>query len=131
MAPGILFIPIIGFIVPVRLSIAFALLVIYTKISLVSPQSESTFTVGRFLLLATAIANLVFGGISVGLACLRDESKLEPVDRWYSAVLGLVTRVLLLGPAVASVWGVVKEYEVRGIQKKEEVLALVGLSILL
>lgn len=131
MAPGILFIPIVGFIIPVRLSIALALLAIYTKISLVSPQSESTFTVGRFLLLSTAIANLVFAGISIGLACLRDESKLEPVDRWYSAVLGLVTRVLLLGPAVASVWGVVKEYEVQGIQRKEEVLALVGLSILL
>jgi uncharacterized membrane protein len=46
-------------------------------------------------------------------------------------LLGVVTRVLLLGLAVASVWGVVKEYDVRGIQKKEEVLALVGLSILL
>lgn len=131
MAPGILLIPLVGFIIPVRLSIAFALLVIYIKISLVSPQSDSTFTAGRFLLLATAIANLVLGGISIGLACLRDESKLEPLDRWYSAVVGLVTRVLLLGPTVASVWGVVKEYEVRGIQKEEEVLALVGLSILL
>lgn len=131
MAPGILFVPLVGFIIPIRLSIAFALLIIYIKMSLVSPQGDSTFTTGRFLLLATAIANLVFGGISIGLACLRDESRLEPVDRWYCAVAGLVTRVLLLGPAVASVWGVVKEYEVRGIRKKEEVFALVGLSILL
>lgn len=131
MAPGILFVPLVGFIIPVRLSIAFALLVIYIKMSLVSPQVDSTFTTGRFLLLATAIANMVFGGISIGLACLRDESRLEPMDRWYCAVAGLVTRVLLLGPAVASVWGVVKEYEVRGIRKKEEVFALLGLSILL
>ena len=131
MAPGILIIPLVGFIIPVRLSIAFALFFIYIKISLVSPQHESTFPTGRFLLLATAIANLAFGGISIGLACLRDESKLEPVDRWYSAVAGVVTRVLLLGLAAISVWGVVKEYEVQGVPKKEGVLALVGLSILL
>jgi hypothetical protein len=66
MAPGILFIPLVGFIIPVRLSIAFALLVIYTKMSLVSPQRDSTFTTGRFLLLATAIANLAL------VECLSD-----------------------------------------------------------
>lgn len=131
MAPGILIIPLVGIIIPVRLSIAFALFVIYIKISLVSPQHESTFTAGRSLLLATVIANFAFGGISIGLACLRDESKLEPVDRWYCALAGVVTRVLLLWLAAISVWGVVKEYEVHGIQKKEGVLALVGLSVLL
>ena len=131
MAPGILIVPFVGFIIPVRLAIAFALFFFYIKISLVSPQHESTFTAGRFLLLASAIANFAFGWVSIGLACLRDENKLEPVDRWYSAVAGVVTRVLLLGLAIVSVWGVAKEYEVRGIQKKEAVLALVGLSILL
>jgi hypothetical protein len=131
MAPGILFIPLVGFIIPVRLSIAFALFVIYVKISLVSPRQDSTFTAGRFLLLATATTNFALGGMSVVLICLRDESKLEPVDRWYSAVAGVMTRVPMLGLAAVSVWGVVKEYEVQGIRKKEEVLALVGLGILL
>ena len=105
--------------------------VVYAKISLVSPRHESVFTAGRFLLLVTATTNFAFGSISIGLACLWDESKLEPVDRWYSAVAGVVTRVLLVGLTVVSVWGNVKEYDIRGIQKKEEVLALVGLSVLL
>ena len=95
------------------------------QFSLVPPHHESTFTAGRLLFLATAIAYFAFGGISIGLAYLRDESKLEPVDGWYSTLASAPAGWLPFGV------GRVKEYKVPGIQKKEGVLALVGLSVLL
>lgn len=133
MSPGLLYIRYIGLIIPIGITLSFALFFISIKVNVVSSREGNEWNIqpGPYLLFATACVNLLMAMGSVGLFMLRDEDMLPPRLRWTSAVCGLVTRVVLVALVVVTVVLIALDANRNQFRKQELILAFITLGLLL
>ena len=133
MAPGILYIPYPGLIVPVRFTISISLLFIAIKANVVSFYQGFDWEPipGHLLLTVTAVTNVTLAVFSLALAAIRDEDKLPPRLRWNCATCGIIVRVGLLTLTVVTVVVTAKAADTGHFRVNELVLAEVTLGLLL
>ncbi|CAG8569661.1 14151_t:CDS:2 [Acaulospora colombiana] len=105
MSPGLLYIRCLKLIIPIRITLSFALFFISIKANVVYSSDGSDWSIQPplYLLLATACVNLLMACVSATCFMIRDDELLPPRLRWASALCGLVTRVLLFALVVTTV----------------------------
>ena len=133
MAPGILYIPYPGLIIPVRFTISISLFFIAIKANVVSFYQGFDWEPipGHLLLTLTAVTNAILAVISLALAAIRDEDKLPPRIRWNCAACGIIVRVGLLTLTVVTIVVTAEAADAGHFRVNELVLAEVTLGLLL
>jgi hypothetical protein len=133
MSPGILYIRYFGIIIPIRITLSFALLFISIKANVISASEgvEWSLQPGHHFLLATALVNIGLAVVSIALFLIRDEDKLSPRLRWTSAVCGLATRLFLFALVILTIVVTALAAQRSEFRINELVLTFIALGLLL
>ncbi|KAG8833764.1 E2 SUMO-conjugating protein ubc9 [Serendipita sp. 399] len=133
MTSGFYYVPYLGILVPVRLSISLSVLVFGIKSNVDSSAAGRDWYKhpGHVLLVTLGVISSVLASLSLMIGIIRDEEKLPPRTRWECAIFGIVIRWFLIGLSIATTVEASYDFGSKAIRPKVFVGVITSLSALL